>query len=59
MGEFTNIHESAVGRPFPVVLGLNSLVGDTPGAVEALYVNTATFEYLAAGGSVNDVLNVY
>jgi len=59
MGEFTSIHESAVGRPFPVVLGLNSLVGDTPGAIEALYVNTTTFEYLAAGGSVNDVLNVY
>jgi hypothetical protein len=59
MGEFANIHESAIGKGFPVVLGLNSITGDAAGAVEAWYVDTAAFEYLAAGATVDSVLQVY
>ena len=59
MGEFPNIHDSAVGRPLPVALGLNNLTGDTPGAIEALYVNTVTFIYQAAGASLHSVPQVY
>lgn len=59
MGEFSKIHDSAIGRPLPAILGANSLTGDTPGAIEALYVNTDDFIYQCAGGSLHSVPEVY
>jgi len=58
--EYPNIAEDHVGRVMPEVLGLASLTtGDKPGAVEAIYVDTATYKYLAARGSLHAVLEVY
>ena len=60
VGEYPNIHPSHTNREMPEVLGLASYTGGTtPGAVEAVYVDTAAFEYLAARGSLHAVLEVY
>lgn len=57
--EYANIHDSAKGVAMPEVLGLCSVTGDTPGACEAVYINTVTFRYLAARGSLYSVDKVY
>lgn len=58
--EYPNIHPSHVNREMPEVLGLASYTeGTTPGAVEAVYVDTVSHEYLAARGSLHAVLQVY
>ncbi|OGD09398.1 MAG: hypothetical protein A2Y86_05285 [Candidatus Aminicenantes bacterium RBG_13_62_12] len=58
--EYPNIHPSHVNREIPDVLGQASYTeGTTPGAVEAIYVDTAAFEYLAAFGSLHAVPEVY
>jgi len=44
----------------PEVLGLASLTtGDAPGAVEAVYIDTVNYKYLAARASLHGVLQVY
>jgi len=57
--EFPNIHDSARGRGFPIALGLNQHTGEAPGALEALYIDTANNKYLALGGSAAEMLEVY
>lgn len=58
--EFTNIHDSAKGRAMQEILGLCSVTGVTaPGAVEAWYIDTVNFKYLAARGSLFAVDEVY
>jgi hypothetical protein len=58
--EYPNIHENAVGKPMPDVLGLaESTAPDNAGAVEAVYVDTTTFKYLAARGSLYEIMAVY
>ena len=58
--EFGYIHDSAKGRGMPEILGLCSeTAAPAPGAVEALYVDTDNFVYLAARGSLKSILQVY
>jgi len=59
--EFPHIHDSAKNRGFPIALGLNYLVGETPGAIEALYIDTraGNWKYLALGGSGKSITQVY
>lgn len=58
--EYPHAHEQALAQPMPEVLGLNVHdTGDAPGAVAALCVDTTTFTYLAARGSLHAVLDVY
>lgn len=58
--EYPNIHENAVGKPMPEVLGLAvSTAADNAGAVEAVYVDKTTFKYLAARGSLYEITTVY
>lgn len=58
--EFPNIADQAKGQVMPEVLGLCSVTsGTAPGAVEAVYVDTVNFEYLAARGSLYAVDEVY
>jgi len=57
--EYPNAHESVLGQPVPELLGLHTLGGKTPGAVEARLVDTTTFKYLASRGSLHSVPQVY
>jgi len=58
--EYPNIHPNHVNKEMPEVLGIASLTtGSTLGAVEAVYVDTVNFEYLAARGSLHAVPEVY
>lgn len=58
--EYPNIHPNHAGKEMPDVLGRAVLdEGAAMGAVEAICVNTATFRYLAARGSLARVLTVY
>lgn len=60
LADYPNIHQNHIGREMPEVLGLASLTeGSAPGAVEAVYVDTSAFKYLAARGSLFNVLDVY
>ncbi|GAG37296.1 unnamed protein product, partial [marine sediment metagenome] len=57
---FPDIHEKAEGLPMPEVLGLASLIEDEyKGAVEALYIDTVNFRYLAAAGGLHSIQEVY
>lgn len=56
---YPSAHEAVLGQPIPDCLGKHSLFGQTPGAVEALCVNTLTFKYVCAAGSLHSVLQVY
>lgn len=57
---YASAHENAIGQPMPEVLGLNYLVGEEEkGAVKAHCVNTGTWEYLAARGSLHSITQVY
>jgi len=58
--DYPNIHDTGIGKPMPEILGnCTKTTGDNPGAVEAVYVDTTTFEYLAARGSLKEVSQVY
>jgi hypothetical protein len=58
--EYPNIHENAVGKPMPEVLGLaESTAADNAGAVEAVYIDTTIYKYLAARGSLTEIMAVY
>lgn len=59
--EFPNIHPDHEGRYMPEVLGNATLSTDYehPGAVEAVYVNTNTWLFLASAGWVNNIIAVY
>ena len=58
--EFPNIHPDALGLPAPDLLGLNSITtGESPGATEAVYIDTTIFRYLAAYGTLDSIPEVY
>jgi len=58
--EYPNIHASAIGKAAPHALGINEFSdSDIPGAIEARYVDTVNYKYLAAIGSLASVYNVY
>lgn len=58
---FPQIHPDAIGKAFPEVLGLCVLGTnfEHPGAVQAIYIDTLVYEYLAANGTLNSVTEVY
>jgi len=58
--EFPNIHKNCINNPKPEVLGIAALTTTGQGgAVEAIYIDTTTYKYLAARGSLHAVLAVY
>ncbi len=60
LAEFPNIYEKAVNAPKPDILGKFSFTTtDKPGAIKAVYVDTANYVYLAARGSLFAVTEVY
>jgi hypothetical protein len=60
LADYPNIYKNHLGREMPEVLGLASLTtGPNPGAIEAIYVDTATYEYLGSRGSLHAVREVY
>ncbi|NVM23731.1 MAG: hypothetical protein HWN68_18375, partial [Desulfobacterales bacterium] len=58
---FPQIHPDEIGKAFPEVLGLCVLGTEfeNPGAVQAIYIDTLVYEYLAANGTLNSVTEVY
>ena len=58
---FPQIHPDEIGKAFPEVLGLCVLGTEfeNPGAVQAIYIDTLVWEYLAANGILNSVTEVY
>jgi CheY-like chemotaxis protein len=60
LAEYPSIHPNFIGREMPEAVGLCEYTeGTTPGAVEAIYVDTAAFKYLALRGSARSILSVY
>lgn len=58
--KFPYIHDSFEGDPMPEILGLATYTGeDKRGAVEAIYVNTVSYKYLAAAGFLKEITEVY
>lgn len=58
--EYPNIHENAKGKVMPEILGTAAYSGiDNCGAVEAVYVDTILFQYLASHGSLKQITAVY
>jgi hypothetical protein len=58
--EYPNLHPNSIGKEMPEVLGRASLTEEpAPGAIEAIYVDTVNFEYLAARGSLKAINQVY
>lgn len=57
--EFPNIFENHIGRSKPEILGEASLTTDPYGAVEAVYVDTVNFKYLAAAHVLHAIPQVY
>ena len=58
--KFPNIHDSFEGERMPEILGLASYEGkDNKGAVEAMYVDTVSYKYLAAAGRLKSIDEVY
>jgi|GEM_PF-2001466 len=58
--EFEHIHESAIGKPMPEILGLcTNTTGEMKGAIEAVYVDTGSYKYLASRGILHDITHVY
>jgi len=58
--DFPDIHPDFVGEYMPEVLGEASLTeGEDKGAVQAIYTDTANWEYLAAAGLLTLVTEVY
>ena len=57
---FNNVHSDYEGVPLPDILGKAKYIGEEEkGAVEALYVNTKNYTYLAAGGKLHEITEVY
>jgi len=57
---FSAIQENATGKVMPEILGLASYVAtEASGAVEAVYVDTANWKFLAARASLKSILQVY
>lgn len=57
---YANIHPDKDGEPMPELIGLASFTtGENKGEVEAICVNTSTFKYLAARGSLKSIDQVY
>lgn len=57
---FKNVHSDYEGDPLPDILGKSKYIGkEDKGAVEALYVNTVNYTYLAAGGKLHAITEVY
>jgi len=57
--EYPDIFESHIGRPKPELLGEGSNTIDPFGAVEAIYVDTVNFKYLASAGILYNIPQVY
>lgn len=57
--EYPNAHESAIGQPMAEALGFCSKIDDPPGAINAQYIDTTAFKYLALRGSAHRILEVY
>jgi hypothetical protein len=59
--EYPNIHPDAVGKEMPEALGRNVVEAayGKPGAVRAIYINTANFTYLLAARALDSVTAVY
>jgi len=58
--EFPNIHPQHLNRPKPEILGRHAYTeANNGGAIEAVYIDTVNFKYLAARGSLHDVTEVY
>jgi hypothetical protein len=58
--EYPSIHPNFIGREMPEAIGLCEYTeGTTPGAVEAIYVDTTIFKYLALRGPGRSILAVY
>lgn len=58
--DFPNIHKEIINRSMPDVVGLNTLTtGEQKGATEALLIDTTTYKYLAARGSLKSIDQVY
>jgi len=58
--EYINIHENAKGKVMPEIIGLAVHTStDTSGKVEAVYIDTVNWKFLAARGSLKSILNVY
>lgn len=59
-GEFENLHEDYIGDAMPDILGLASLTeGELKGAIKAIYIDTVGYKYLAAGGALHSITEVY
>lgn len=59
-GQFPNLHENYIGAAMPEILGMASLTtGEYKGAVEAIYVDTVNYRYLAAAGALHSITEVY
>jgi len=57
---YPNAKEGALTQPIPELIGEHSLtIGATPGAIEALCVDTVNFIYVMAGGPLRSVPEVY
>ena len=59
LDEYPNAHESAIGQPMSEALGFCSKTDDPPGAINAQYIDTTAFKYLALRGSAHAILEVY
>ncbi len=58
--KFPYIHDSYVGDPMPEIFGLATYTGEEKkGAVEAIYVSTVSYRYLAAAGFLKEITEVY
>lgn len=59
-GEYPNLHEDYIGLAMPEILGVASLTeGENKGAVQAIYVDTVAYRYLAAAGILHSITEVY
>jgi len=57
--EFPNLFEPHIGRAKPELIGLGSLKAEPFGAAEAIYVNTASYSYMASNRMLYSVDEVY
>lgn len=59
--EYSDIHDSAKGKYMPEAIGLNQLASgiDALGAIEARYIDTVNFKYLAARRTLKEITAVY
>jgi len=58
--EYPNAHDSAIGRPMQDVIGqLSYTATEASGAMEAFLVDTTTYKYIAARGSLKSITQVY